>query len=54
MKTKSFAKTEFAGIGIGLAICSKIIDKHKGIIWTESEPGKGASFFVILPKTQDD
>ena len=47
-------KAEFAGTGIGLAICNKIIDKHKGLIWAKSEPGKGASFFVILPKTQDD
>lgn len=47
-------KAEFAGTGIGLAICSKIIHKHNGLIWAESEPGKGASFFVILPKKQGD
>jgi len=47
-------KTKYPGTGIGLAICSKIVEKHKGLLWAESEPGKGASFFIILPKTQDN
>ena len=45
-------KTKYPGTGIGLAICSKIVEKHKGLLWAESEPGEGASFFIILPKTQ--
>jgi light-regulated signal transduction histidine kinase (bacteriophytochrome) len=45
-------KTNYPGTGIGLSICNKIVEKHKGLLWAESEPGRGASFFIILPKTQ--
>jgi signal transduction histidine kinase len=37
------------GSGLGLAICKEIIDKHKGKIAAESEPGKGTTFHFILP-----
>jgi two-component system, NtrC family, sensor kinase len=37
------------GTGLGLAICSTYIQEHRGKIWVESEPGKGASFFFDLP-----
>jgi light-regulated signal transduction histidine kinase (bacteriophytochrome) len=46
------AKFEYSGSGIGLAICRKIIDYHKGIIYAESSMGKGASFSMILPDRQ--
>ncbi len=39
---------EFEGIGIGLAIVKKIVDKHKGTIWVESKPDKGAAFYFTL------
>jgi PAS domain S-box-containing protein len=42
-------KAEYTGSGIGLAICRKIVENHKGVIFAESEPGKGSTFTVILP-----
>lgn len=41
-------REEYAGAGAGLAICAKIVQGHGGQIWVESEPDKGATFYVKL------
>lgn len=45
---------EIAGFGLGLYIVSRVVEAHGGRTWLDSEPGKGAAFFVALPVAGSD